>query len=1146
MRCHNCGTENNDSSKFCLACGSGLTQPIAPMPVANDVPSATLCPAWPEWEIGQELGRGSYGTVYQAVRNDNNVESRSAIKIISIPSDPSEVESLRAEGMDIDSTRSFFKGVLDDFIGEISVMQSLKGTQNIVSVEDYKVIPKTDSIGWDIYIRMELLTPFNTHICGKALTEEEIIKLGTDICSALEICNQRNIIHRDIKPENIFVNDFGYYKLGDFGIAKKLENVSGSMSQKGTFNYMAPEVAAGTNYDSRVDTYSLGIVLYRLLNGNRLPFISSEQQAINHLERKAAADRRLNGEPLPAPSDASPEMADVVLRACAFDPKDRFASASEMKAALVSISEGTYVPVVAANAEADISNTDGEIDYDATVSVRRAKASLNDTAIQQEQSSSATTSAKITEAAPKTRSKKKKKKGKVIAIAILVAILLLAITLAVLFFTGAPYSVYKSMQDCKHSEALSEYRSDVSGSSLNEMLHELLLGGDVSRAAENYESGTWDYNETYEHLHTLDYMGIDGAAEKLDEITEKHASSIVEKYRSSAIDAKTAKEEINKLADKGYKNGNEKITLINEAEANAIAVKYMAGDIGFNEAKHELTVLINEDCEKASEKLIEIEDIAADAIVAEYKADMITYYQAKQKLENLGNDAYTRNIHKLDAEQIENILAQAKAAADKENYQSALNIVNSGLSSYPNSEKLLQKAEEYRKLLHEQVKASTLAEAASLAEAGNYKDAMILIENAINRYGSDDEYAEAYITYKNEYTKVVKEAAISDAAALATQKDYWGAYKKIADAIAEVGEDEELKAKAKEYEDAYISSVLPQIDARLKDNKVNEAKEMIRDATAKFPDNEELKKRAETLDMYKTVLLNSLKPTNGGFGWNDGVPGDPFGNSYSTTQNYVVFHGAYDNWYGQCSKENTHSAEYQVNKKYDILSFNLVPYSDFGESGWSYLRIYADGALRYTSDKITQKTQPKNISVDISNAEYIKIIVYTSGHGCTMMSDVLLSTSPNYVSSRSNKYTSLSVVSTFNGYLPWEQEFPCDRLGSSYNDVTNYTVLHAAYNNWYGTCRDEKSYSAEYYVNKQYSSFSFDIAPSSDFGSSGSVSIYVYVNDVLAYTAPAITQKTARFNSGNINISNANYIKIVVKVEGYGCVILSDVMLKNK
>ena len=114
-----------------------------------------------------------------------------------------------------------------------------------MSVEDYKVVEKKDEIGWDIYIRMELLTPFNSYVCDKTLSEQEVIKLGIDLCTALELCARRNIIHRDIKPENIFVNPFGDFKLGDFGIARKLENVTGGLSQKGTYNYMAPEIEKG-------------------------------------------------------------------------------------------------------------------------------------------------------------------------------------------------------------------------------------------------------------------------------------------------------------------------------------------------------------------------------------------------------------------------------------------------------------------------------------------------------------------------------------------------------------------------------------------------------------------------------------------------------------------------------------------------------------------------------------------------------------------------------------------------------------------------------------------------------------------------------------------------------------------------------------
>ena len=301
-----------------------------------------LSRVWPEWQIEKQIGKGSFGVVYQAVRRDNNLVSYAAIKVISIPSEQSEVDSLKTEGLDENATQTYFKGIVDDFVNEIKLMESFKGIQNIVSVEDYKVVKKEEGIGWDIFIRMELLTPFNNYICNKKLDEKEIIKLGIDICTALEICGKKNIIHRDIKPENIFINEFGFFKLGDFGIARRLENMTGGLSQKGTYNYMAPEVAKGTKYDARVDIYSLGIMLYRLLNDNRLPFLDNEKQLLNPNERKKAVDRRLAGESLPVPCQASAEMANLVLRACSYDPNQRFSNATEMKQALLSVLDGSY------------------------------------------------------------------------------------------------------------------------------------------------------------------------------------------------------------------------------------------------------------------------------------------------------------------------------------------------------------------------------------------------------------------------------------------------------------------------------------------------------------------------------------------------------------------------------------------------------------------------------------------------------------------------------------------------------------------------------------------------------------------------------------------------------------------------------------
>lgn len=507
MKCQNCGTELQDTTKFCPKCGMKMVKSLVNKEAENNAFPHNISAIWPEWQIVKQLGKGSYGVVYQAIRNDNNVESHAAIKIISIPMDSSEVDSLRSEGLDMDGTRTYFKGIVDDFVSEIRLMESLKGIQNIVSVEDYKVVEKTDGIGWDIYIRMELLTPFNTYICDKTLTETEIIKIGSDICTALEICSQRNIIHRDIKPENIFVNDFGYFKLGDFGIARKLENMTGGLSQKGTFNYMAPEVANSSKYDARVDTYSLGIFLYRLLNNNKLPFLDTEKQLLNPNDRKNAVERRIRGEALPAPCNASPEMVNLILRACAYDPNARFASATEMKQALMSVTNGTYKSV--------------DIGLDKTTSVRPTPASDDaTTAVRKAPVTTEKDSQPVVSTFGDAPNKKsKRKKGKFILISVITGIVALVITLLIIFFSSPAYSVFKNMNAENFDSALSDYHEDVEDSFIQQTLLNTLLKDRTSEVLVDYEDGRIDYDSAIAELNALDEMGFDGAKQKIDEIT---------------------------------------------------------------------------------------------------------------------------------------------------------------------------------------------------------------------------------------------------------------------------------------------------------------------------------------------------------------------------------------------------------------------------------------------------------------------------------------------------------------------------------------------------------------------------------------------------------------------------------------------------
>lgn len=316
---------------------------------------------WPEWIPDEKpVGAGAYGKVYRAVKNDHGITSESAVKVITISGDDPGFRAMLSDDPSEELAATAISNVVRDLVGEIRLMESFKGTQNIVSVEDYKVVERSDGSGTDVLIRMELLTPFTKYSAGRNMTEKEVIRLGVDVLSALELLNSRGVIHRDIKPQNIFVNRFGNFKLGDFGIARSLESITDGLSVKGTANYMAPEVMNSSDYDGRVDIYSLGLVLYGLMNDGRPPFVTTDEERLSPRFLNEAKQRRMNGEKLPAPKNASRAFADIILCACEFAPEDRFANPTSMKKALISIM--------------DAEEEKYEDPDDRTVSVRRASA----------------------------------------------------------------------------------------------------------------------------------------------------------------------------------------------------------------------------------------------------------------------------------------------------------------------------------------------------------------------------------------------------------------------------------------------------------------------------------------------------------------------------------------------------------------------------------------------------------------------------------------------------------------------------------------------------------------------------------------------------------------------------------------------------
>jgi len=905
MKCQKCGTEVQEPAKFCPICGSKMEQPpVVKAPAASNFPH-DIGHVWPEWQIEKQLGRGSYGVVYQAVRRDNNVESHAAIKIISIPSDSSEIDSLRSEGLDLDGTRTYFKEIVDDFVGEIQLMESLKGIQNIVSVEDYKVIEKTDAIGWDIYIRMELLTPFNNYICDKTLTEAEVIKIGTDICTALELCSQRRIIHRDIKPENIFVNDFGHFKLGDFGIARKLENMTGGLSQKGTYNYMAPEVANSTEYDARVDTYSLGIVLYRLLNNNKLPFLDTDKQLLNPNERKQAVERRIHGEALPAPCSASPAMANLILRACAYDPNARFASAADMKQALMSVANGTYAVV--------------DSDLDKTTSVRTPESNDRTTTVRKapETTDQGEPEVGTFGDAPKTKMSAGKK-VKIILLTVLSLIVVLAIAGAVLFFTGTPYAIYQDIQDQQYARATNDYHKQVEGSFIDELILDMLLAKETSKATDNYNSGEWDYHTTVAHLDALAQMGFEDASAKSGEITEAYATAIVDAFNSGERTYDDAKNELNALVNTGYGNAGDKLYSIKDTYATDTVNKFKNGELSLNAATTVLNALKADGYDKAAELIVEITSIE----------------NANTALDK-GNEYYENGDYE------EAITELSKIPEGNENYEEAQQKLNQAYAAYVDS--TVSAIERY----NSQRKYKEAVQYANIAYG--------VLPDSVDTSAIDAAKEEALTAYKTDVASEVTE--------LINESNYVDAFDVIDDAIA-FDDNDYFRDLRVSTEGKYTESVAAIVQGHLDNEDYINAKRVVDNSLTVLPENSDLKSLQSKVEKATpTYLLDVCKPYESN-GFTEFINGETIAMGGKTYTNGFTLGGDhYSDEY----------AIFNVDSQYSSLNF-LIGHIDGAHMHDATIKFYCDGVLK-KDITIKSDSLPQKISMDITGVNQVKIVV---------------------------------------------------------------------------------------------------------------------------------------------------------------------------
>lgn len=247
----------------------------------------------------------------------NNSDKRYIVKIISIPASQVQLDALLLAGAYSSqaSALSYFKELADDTAAEAEILKKLSKFEGFVPYEGVQIAPMEGKTGYEVYLLSPYKRSLERHMRKKPMTHLNAVNLGLDLCASMVMCRRAGYLYVDLKPGNVFINEKQEFRVGDLGFVKLDSLKYASLPDKYRSAYTAPEVTdAWSSLNDTIDTYAIGMILYQVYNDGKLPE---------------------NAQPLPAPMYADYEMAEIILKAVAPDPKDRWADPMQMGQALV-------------------------------------------------------------------------------------------------------------------------------------------------------------------------------------------------------------------------------------------------------------------------------------------------------------------------------------------------------------------------------------------------------------------------------------------------------------------------------------------------------------------------------------------------------------------------------------------------------------------------------------------------------------------------------------------------------------------------------------------------------------------------------------------------------------------------------------------
>lgn len=265
-----------------------------------------------------------------AMKKDS--DEKYIVKILSIPANQTKVEALLLTGAFPNSAAAldYFRGLGQDIVNETEELEKLSKLEGFLPFDGVQMLPMDGEVGYDVYLLSPYRRSLERYFRKEVITHLAAVNLGLDLCAAAAIARHEGFVCIDLKPENVFISEKQEYRIGDLGLARMEDLSMLSLPEKYLSAYTAPEVRDPmATLNPSVDVYAIGKILAQAFNGGTLP------------EETDGA--------IVAPAYADYEMAEIIQKACAAEPKDRWENPAKMGQAIVSYMQrngANDVPIV--------------------------------------------------------------------------------------------------------------------------------------------------------------------------------------------------------------------------------------------------------------------------------------------------------------------------------------------------------------------------------------------------------------------------------------------------------------------------------------------------------------------------------------------------------------------------------------------------------------------------------------------------------------------------------------------------------------------------------------------------------------------------------------------------------------------------------